>query len=810
ASLASLLGNHGSRPTALRLLRTGLRIRPHDVRLRRQLAELKEAAGDQEGALQAWLSSAEVEPHEPGPLIRGAAIAGRMGELERSVELLEQAVGLAPRDASARRELARAYLRLGRLESGFAAYEAAMKELPGDGLLVIEVTEAALQAGAIERIDPLIERARQVVVEPARIHAALGEAHLARNRWDEAGQALGEAIAAGDTSPRVLAMTAIVASRSDLGQAKEALVRASQKACKSAHDAIWMSRAQLRMLNWDAALAALEPWISDPYGAREKAEVLLRIASAHSLFNAVEARASAPGMDEHGLISAAESLINELTRQGLAAEALRPLRSLLNATLMPRGGDQEAEQAEPEPTGQFGEAMAIGLLRAGQGARALEALAHIARVNPDSEWTPLLEGLSHEFAGSPPAARAAYRRCAEDPILAPLGNFLLGRSYGRAHRPELATSHLNAAVAAWPAEHAWQHALGIHYAELNELDASLAHLQQAVVGDSSNPAYRLDLARVLRRSGQLGLAEEAFSLVLQSRADSSEALREAAETALELGKVEKAADWFERARALDPTDHRNLLGAARAASERGNQKIASELLAAAARISPGSAEVLMAEGQIRARGGELEPAVQAFEAALEAGAELTAVRRAQSKLLLERGQAGRAVTALEQALEADPEDHALWHQLALAREANAEWAAADLAVSESIQSFPMNTEYRLSSGRIARRAGQLDRAIDELLRAGELAPNDPRIYVETGKVYEDRREYSRALDSYRKAIALDPGALEAFYRAGVLLRSLKSYKNAGELLKRAAELAPVDQDVLHQLAAVRALELVHG
>ena len=809
ASLASLLGNHGSRPTALRLLRTGLRIRPHDVRLRRQLAELKEAAGDQEGALQAWLSSAEVEPHEPGPLVRGAAIAGRLGELGQGVELLEQAVGLAPRNASARRELARAYLRLGRLESGFAAYEAAVKELPGDGSLVIEVAEAALQAGAIERVDPLIERARQAVVEPARIYAALGEAHLARNRWDEAGQALGEAIAAGDTSARVLAMTAIVASRSDLGPAKEALVRASQTACNSARDAIWMSRAQLRMLNWDAALATLEPWISDPYGAREKAQVLLRIASARWLFNAVEARASAPGMDEQGLISAAESLINHLASQGLAAEALQPLRSLLNATRTP-GGGQPADQVVPEPTGQFGEAMAISHLQAGQSAQALEALAKVLRVGLDSEWTPVLEGLSHELAGNPPSARSAYRRSAEDPVLAPLGNFLLGRSYGRAHRPELATSHLNAAVAAWPAEHAWQHALGIHYAELNELDASLAHLQQAVVGDSSNPAYRLDLARVLRRSGQLGLAEQAFSLVLQSRADSSEALREAAETALELGKVEKAADWFERARALDPTDHRNLLGAARAASERGNQKIASELLAAAARISPGSAEVLMAEGQIRARGGELEPAVQAFERALEAGAELTAVRRAQSKLLLERGQAGRAVTALEQALEADPEDHALWHQLALAREANAEWAAADLAVSESIQSFPMNTEYRLSSGRIARRAGQLDRAIDELLRAGELAPNDPRIYVETGKVYEDRREYSRALDSYRKAIALDPGALEAFYRAGVLLRSLKSYKNAGELLKRAAELAPVDQDVLHQLAAVRALELVHG
>jgi tetratricopeptide (TPR) repeat protein len=77
-------------------------------------------------------------------------------------------------------------------------------------------------------------------------------------------------------------------------------------------------------------------------------------------------------------------------------------------------------------------------------------------------------------------------------------------------------------------------------------------------------------------------------------------------------------------------------------------------------------------------------------------------------------------------------------------------------------------------------------------------------------VYEDRREFARALDWYRKAIALDPDRLEAFYRAGVLLRTLKAYRKAGEMLKRAAELAPVNQDVLHQLAAVRALELVHG
>jgi len=806
AKSANLLANHGSRSSGLRFMRAALLLRPDDVRLRRQLAQLKEEAGDHRGALQAWLSSAEVEPTEPSPLVRGASVAGKAGDYAQAIELLERAVGLAPRNAEARRELARAYLQLGRIEPGFAAYAAAVKETPEDASLVMEIAEAALQTGELERIDPWLDRAREVVVEPGRLYSALGEADLIRGRLDLAKQLLEEAVSAGEASARVFGMLAILASRTELSQAKELLGRASQVACKSTHEAIWMSRAQLRMLNWDAALAALEPWVADPFAVRERTRVLLRIANAGWLFNSAEARASAPSLDEQESISAAEALISDLANHGLAAGALQSLRSMREATGGPGLSAQLPDQPVPDPTGQLAEARAIGQLKAGQPSQALEVLTQV----PDAEWAPVLVGLGHEAAGNPAAARAAYRRCAEDPILAPLGDFLLGRSYGRAGRSELATSHLNAAVTAWPAEHAWQHALGLHYTSQNEVDAALVHLQQAVAIDGLNPTYRLDLARVLRRSGQLGPAEEAFTSVLQARTDSSDAWREAAETALEIGKLDKAAERFERALALDPADPRNLVGAARAASERGNQKIAGELLAAAIRLSPDTPEVLMAEGQIRARRGELEPAIQAFERALEAGAPLSVVRRAQSKWLLEHSQPDRAVTALEQALQAEPEDHALWHQLALAREASAEWAAADQAVSEAVRSYPMNVEYRVSSGRIARRAGQLDRAIDELVQASELAPSDPRIQIETGKVYEDRREYSRALDSYRKAIALDPAALEALYRAGVLLRSLKAYKNAGELLKRAAELAPVNQDVLHQLAAVRALELVHG
>ncbi len=44
----------------------------------------------------------------------------------------------------------------------------------------------------------------------------------------------------------------------------------------------------------------------------------------------------------------------------------------------------------------------------------------------------------------------------------------------------------------------------------------------------------------------------------------------------------------------------------------------------------------------------------------------------------------------------------------------------------------------------------------------------------------------------------------------MILKKMKAYPEAGLMLKQAASLNPHDPDILHQLAAVRALELVHG
>jgi tetratricopeptide (TPR) repeat protein len=77
-------------------------------------------------------------------------------------------------------------------------------------------------------------------------------------------------------------------------------------------------------------------------------------------------------------------------------------------------------------------------------------------------------------------------------------------------------------------------------------------------------------------------------------------------------------------------------------------------------------------------------------------------------------------------------------------------------------------------------------------------------------VYEERREFKRSLDAYQRTIDLDSSHGEAYFRAGVVLKQIKAYPQAGKMLKRAVELNPKDPEALHQLAAVRALELVHG
>ncbi|GMR10927.1 MAG: hypothetical protein BMS9Abin28_1751 [Anaerolineae bacterium] len=794
--VAQFLEQTGNLRTAVSVMKAATRTRPEDAQMLGALAMIQESAEDYQGAYETWQSSIALAPSEPEPLRRSAACAQMLGLGGQSVKLLEKAVAIEPGNPWMRRDLAIAHLEQGQVRQGLLAYAGAVKSAPNDSSLAYEAAEAALCSGDPRYALALLGKTGSALANSGRAQAAMGEAFLLLDKQDQAVSSLSEAVEQGYETTRTFSMLAITAP--DRGRAVEYLARARSVPIESAHDAIWRARAEAELFNASEAMEALKAWAADPFAAQEQVRVSLRSRDTLWLFGLSD---GVSPLREDALTSHAQSALEDLQKRNLADPAL-------DAWLRIEGTPSDlGEHIDADPLGWIGEAVAVAYIKSDQVEAAREALDQVRLVRSESAWRSVLEGLIHEASGRQEDARAAYRSGGSS---SPVACFLLGRAYERSGSLERAATHMGAAVVEAPDQHRWQHKLASVYLEMGDEDSALAHFQEAVARDPENPGYLLSLAGTYAASGHLNQALEGYTAALAYGSESAAAHREAGQVALQLGALDQASAWFERAITLSPADIDSLIGSAKASIARGDRQQANERLDAAIQQAPGDARVLLGVGHVRAESGDHRAAMSAFEQALQAGADPSDVRRGESKVLVEQGKHMQAAEVMQEVLSSAPDDHRLWHELAETLEAGSDLSGADRAISEAVRISPANPEYRLSLGRISRKSGNLDRAIEELRQAEGADPEDSRVPIEAGLVYEDRRDYSRALDSYLKAVEIDPNSLQAHYRAGLLLRTLKAYRKAGEMLKRAAELAPADQGVMHQLAAVRALELVHG
>lgn len=779
--------------SAIRTMRAAVRLQPSDLQLRRKLAALLEDCGEFGPAQQAWLEYGELAPDGEHALLKAASCADRLGNSFEAVELLEQAQQVNPKSPGLRRQLASAYIGRGEIARGIQTYSSALRESPNDASLAMEAAEAALRAGAAREALGFVGRAQQLAADERRVQAALGEGYLLLDEPEKAESALQRAIELGDSSARVLAMLALIDPRG-----RQSLAEAS---AENAHDAVWIARAHVQYLQFAQALEALRGWQAETAVALELARTALRAHDAQWLLSYADCQPEQP------LGNIIERTLDELHVRQVEASTLAPLYAWQAAL-----HDPEALTAylEHDSTGELGEALVVSQLRAGAFDQAAQSVERIRELYPRAQWLNLLEGICLETSQRPEQARAAFRRAAEAGPLAPLAQYLIGRSYATHGSFERAARHIGKAAAQWLQMPQWQFALGRAYQEMDDHDSALGHFQTAAETVPDRPDYQLALAKAFQACGHLAQAETAYQRTLAAPGASAETYRLAGEVALQIGRADLASERFEYACELTPEDALAHIGAAGAAAALGNRHAAEKHLRSAIQLDPTGPEILLGQGQVLMQTGKSAAAMQAFSQALEAGADPALVHRHQSKLLLKQGEVEKGLRSLRQAVNADPDDDQTWHELALALEAQSDFNPADQAVAQALRIAPRNPEYRLTLARISRRAGNLDRAIEELRQARSAVPDDARLAVEVGLVHEDRREYSRALDAYREAIEIDGECLDAYYRAGLLLRTLKAYRRAGEMLKHAAELAPVNQEVLHQLAAVRALELVHG
>lgn len=803
--------------TAQRILRSASAQAELDDEQLRRLGFAAENLADYDGAHRAWRQIVDRSPGDVLALDHCAQALWALHRRSAAIGLWQRALTLAPENAQLHRMIGRALLANGEADTALVHYADALRFDPGNGELSLEAGLASLKH---QDIDDALERLKTaVLLLPENVDASLGlaECLLSLNRYEEAHTTLLDITLQGAAPSRAFSMLAVTAAATqDFASAEAALDQAFAQPIKDDADAIWASQAAFHLTQWDRAIDILDRRIRRTQSSEMLAELgaaHLRLAVLRWLYASIaHSSTHAPALPEakdylNGIMEQIFRRMREIDSPAVLIDTLSRWTALLL-------GDTAHDRTGASIHYEFGYDLALARsiqhIRSGRPLDAITVLDNLGATDTSSGITQLIKGYAHAVSGDVEKAMFCYAQLADKPLQAPLASYLEALAYKTHGDDQASIAALNNALALWPDEDAWHYELAALYLETGRIDSALPHLQEAAELNPDNADYLHALARSLFQVGDLSSSAKRFNQVIALKPEAPQVWKEAAQTALAVGEYEHAETWFERACTLLPSDADCLVGTAQSLLKQGKTKKAQERADAAIRLDPSNPDALIAVGDIYSAMDKLPEALETYDRALSRAEDPVPIHAARGRLLMKLGSVDDAVQELQGALKSFPEHELGWQTLAEIYETNHRYDEAADAATRLVNLAPHNASSHLLLGRICRKQGHLDRAMNELLMGEKIAPATPALAMELGQVFEERRENEQAARCYERASSLDPANPESFFRTGLLYKELKRYDDAVVQFKQAAELAPMDADIHHQLAAVHALQLVHG
>ena len=348
------------------------------------------------------------------------------------------------------------------------------------------------------------------------------------------------------------------------------------------------------------------------------------------------------------------------------------------------------------------------------------------------------------------------------------------------------------------------------------LQRAIAHLEQAAQLEPLNVSIHLKLGHVYLQAQDTDAAIRSLKHATNLDPKKTQPWVSLAEIFLNKNELEKAENCANQALLLDSATPEPHLILAKTALKRRHPadtlKFADQVLS----IKPGHPPALLLQAEALMALNQHAKALTALEAA-------TARILPSTELLLKTVELKRHVHGEKAALNSlnnlaaqHPDDPQILvvHAQALAKSGNQQEAiqvAQQALQSSGGELQPENlANILLILGRLVRRNGQLDLAVEHLSQAIDYLPDWVEPYIELGRAYHERRQYEQALQTFQQAIAIAPDNSGAYYQAGLTLKETKDFANAERMLRKASQLNPNDISVQRQLAAIVTLNLVHN
>jgi tetratricopeptide (TPR) repeat protein len=210
---------------------------------------------------------------------------------------------------------------------------------------------------------------------------------------------------------------------------------------------------------------------------------------------------------------------------------------------------------------------------------------------------------------------------------------------------------------------------------------------------------------------------------------------------LQAGDLRSAEQAFGRAIRLSPSFYPAETGLGYVKLAGGAYDLALASFGVALGQSEAYVPALVGRGEALVGAGRPRDAIENFSHALALDPSLTDIRRRVEVIRLRLGQ--DALAAAKQATT------------------KGDYVAARQAYEDAIAGSPDSAFLYRDLAEVERLAGRPDAALQQLRKAADLDPSDVSVWMQMGRLLEERKDPEGAVAAYARAVQLDPGTASA-------------------------------------------------